>query len=67
VLLITGATGRLSLSINMPNIRFGSAEWISLLEDAASIKGVKKGFSGSGIRYELFMKEPDSRSLLKNW
>jgi uncharacterized radical SAM protein YgiQ len=48
-----------------PNIRYNTSEWISLLDDAASVKGVKKVSIGSGIRYDLFMKEPESRPLLK--
>ncbi len=48
-----------------PNIRFGTSEWISLLEDAAAVKGVKKVTVGSGIRYDLFMSDPDNRPLLK--
>ncbi|MBN1903949.1 MAG: YgiQ family radical SAM protein [Deltaproteobacteria bacterium] len=48
-----------------PKIRFNTAKWISLLDDAASVKGVKKVSIGSGIRYDLFMKDPDSRPLLK--
>ncbi|NLD35248.1 MAG: YgiQ family radical SAM protein [Desulfatiglans sp.] len=48
-----------------PNIRFNTSEWISLLEDASAVKGVKKVSIGSGIRYDLFMKDPDSRPILR--
>ncbi len=47
------------------NLRFDTASWISLLEDALSVKGVKNVTIGSGLRYDLFMKDPDSRPLLK--
>jgi uncharacterized radical SAM protein YgiQ len=48
-----------------PNIKFNTSEWVSLLEDANSIKGVKKVSVGSGIRFDLFMSDPDSGPLLK--
>lgn len=47
------------------NIRFSTSSWIDLLEDARSVKGVKKVTIGSGLRYDLFMKDPDSKPLLK--
>ena len=46
------------------NIKFKTGTWINLLEDALSVKGVKNVTIGSGLRYDLFMKDPDSKSLL---
>ena len=47
------------------NIRFSTSSWIALLEDAKSVKGVKNVTVGSGLRYDLFMKDPENKSLLK--
>ena len=47
------------------NIRFSTSSWIDLLEDARSVKGVKNVTIGSGLRYDLFMKDPDNKPLLK--
>ena len=46
------------------NLRFGTSSWIGLLEDASRVKGVKNVTIGSGLRYDLFMKDPDSGPLL---
>ena len=35
------------------------------MEDALAAKGVKNVTVGSGLRYDLFMKDPDSKLLLK--
>jgi uncharacterized radical SAM protein YgiQ len=47
------------------NIRFSTSLWIDLLEDSLSVKGVKNVTIGSGLRYDLFMKDPDNKQLLK--
>lgn len=47
------------------NIRFSTSSWIDLLEDTKSVKGVKNVTIGSGMRYDLFMKDPDNKPLLK--
>ena len=47
------------------NIRFSTSSWISLLEDALTVKGIKNVTIGSGLRYDLFMKDPDNKPLLK--
>lgn len=47
------------------NIQFETGSWIDLLEDAKSVKGVKNVTIGSGLRYDLFMKDPDNKPLLK--
>ena len=48
-----------------PNLKFGTRAWISLLERAAKIHGVTKVTIGSGIRYDLFMRDPNHKQLLK--
>lgn len=48
-----------------PNLEFGTAAWIELLEQARQIPGVKKVTVGSGIRYDLFMRDPAAKKLLK--
>ena len=47
------------------NLGFSTSSWIDLLEDAKSVKGVKNVTIGSGLRYDLFMKDPDNKPLLK--
>ena len=47
------------------NIRFSTSSWISLLEDALTMKGIKNVTIGSGLRYDLFMKDPDNKQLLR--
>lgn len=47
------------------NIKFKTKSWVDLLENALSVNGVKKVTIGSGLRYDLFMKDPDSKHLLK--
>ncbi len=46
------------------NLKFNTASWIALMQDAQSVKGVKHVTVGSGLRYDLFMKDPDSGHLL---
>ncbi len=46
------------------NIRFSTSSWIDLLDDALSVKGVKNVTVGSGMRYDLFMKDPGHKVLL---
>ncbi len=46
------------------NLKFNTSSWIDLLENAKSVKGVKHVTIGSGLRYDLFMKDPDWKPLL---
>ncbi|MDZ7264863.1 MAG: YgiQ family radical SAM protein [candidate division KSB1 bacterium] len=48
-----------------PNLQFGTTAWIELLEKASQIPGVKQVTVGSGIRYDLFMRDPAAKTLLK--
>lgn len=46
------------------NLRLNTQAWLTLLKQAAQIKGVKKVTVGSGIRYDLLMREPAARTIL---
>jgi uncharacterized radical SAM protein YgiQ len=52
------------------NLEINTMPWIKLLGDAARIKGVSRVTVGSGIRYDLLMRDKDSlhalRSLIKS-
>jgi uncharacterized radical SAM protein YgiQ len=48
-----------------PNLQMRTEDWIELLERVSKAKGVKKVTVGSGIRYDLFMAEANSKQLLK--
>jgi len=47
------------------NLRLKTKKWIDILDGASSIKGVNLVTIGSGIRYDLFMRDNDSKNLLK--
>jgi len=47
-----------------PNLILTTEKWIRLLDRASEMPGVKLVTVGSGIRYDLFMKEPRGASLL---
>ena len=47
------------------NLQFGTGKWIDLLKKAASVKGIKKVSIGSGIRYDLFMKDKKNKKYLE--
>ena len=47
------------------NLKFATKKWIELLESASRIQRVKSVTVGSGIRYDIFMKDPDSKPALK--
>ncbi len=47
------------------NLEIKTMPWIKLLGDATGIKGVSRVTVGSGIRYDLFMRDRDSMSLLR--
>jgi uncharacterized radical SAM protein YgiQ len=52
------------------NLEIKTLPWIKLLGDVSRIKGISKVTVGSGIRYDLFMRDNDSltalRALIKN-
>ena len=47
------------------NLKFSTKKWIDLLESASRIERVKSVTVGSGIRYDIFMKDPDYKAALK--
>ena len=47
-----------------PNLRINTREWLKLLKQAANVPGVSKVTVGSGIRYDLLLRDPDARRLL---
>ncbi|MFZ5518882.1 MAG: YgiQ family radical SAM protein [Candidatus Zhuqueibacterota bacterium] len=47
-----------------PNLILTADKWVQLLDRASEVPGVKLVTVGSGIRYDLFMKEPRGASLL---
>jgi uncharacterized radical SAM protein YgiQ len=47
------------------NLKFTTKKWIDLLESASRVKGVKSVTVGSGIRYDILMKDPDHKAALK--
>jgi uncharacterized radical SAM protein YgiQ len=48
-----------------PNLSISAQAWISLLQRAARQPGVTKVTVGSGIRYDLLMRDPQSEKWLK--
>ncbi len=48
-----------------PNLQMKTEDWINLLEKASKINGVKKVTVGSGIRFDLFMADANSETILK--
>lgn len=47
------------------NLKFGTGKWINLLKKVSGLKGIRKVSIGSGIRYDLFMKDKNSRTYLE--
>ncbi len=47
------------------NLKFSTSEWIGILKKAGSQSGVKRVTIGSGIRYDLLMRDPDSKYSLE--
>jgi len=48
-----------------PNLAIKTSPWIDLLDHAARIKGVKRVTIGSGVRYDLIMRDSESRSVMQ--
>jgi len=48
-----------------PNLRINIREWLKLLKQASKVAGVSKVTIGSGIRYDLFMCNPDHKRSLE--
>ncbi len=47
-----------------PNLILTTEKWVKLLDNASELPGVNLVTVGSGIRYDLFMREPKSASFL---
>jgi len=47
-----------------PHLKHSNRPWLDLLERVSRVKGVKRATVGSGIRYDLFMLDPDAHSHL---
>ena len=48
-----------------PNLVIKTRPWIDLLDQAAQLKGVKRVTIGSGVRYDLIMRDSDSRAVVQ--
>lgn len=48
-----------------PNLRLNTSRWMNLLQQAARIQGVSLVTVGSGVRYDLLLRNPDARKLLE--
>ena len=48
-----------------PNLRLNASRWVNLLQQAAQIRGVSLVTVGSGIRYDLLMRDPQAKQLLE--
>ncbi len=48
-----------------PNLQFPAHKWLHLLQQAAQMKGIATVTIGSGIRYDLLMRDPDHKRLLQ--
>ena len=48
-----------------PNLRLNTAAWLDLLRRASRVRGVSKATVGSGIRYDLLMRDAKADNLLK--
>lgn len=49
-----------------PNLTLAAPHWLRLLRQAACANGVTRVTIGSGIRYDLLMREPESERLLRD-
>ena len=47
------------------NLKFGTGDWVNLIGRASAVRAVKHVTVGSGIRYDLLMRDPHYSSLLK--
>jgi len=48
-----------------PNLVIKTGPWIDLLDRAARLRGVKRVTIGSGVRYDLIMRDSESRSVMQ--
>jgi len=47
-----------------PNLRLNTAAWLELLRRVSRVRGVSKATVGSGIRYDLLMRDADAEKML---
>ena len=47
-----------------PNLRLNASRWVNLLQQAARIQGVSLVTVGSGVRYDLLLRDPEAPKLL---
>jgi uncharacterized radical SAM protein YgiQ len=50
-----------------PNLQIRTRDWLNLFKQASKIQGVSKVTVGSGIRYDVFMRDPEHKRLLKEF
>ena len=50
-----------------PNLQINTSRWLRLLNKALGVKKVSKVTIGSGIRYDLLLKDPQHKRLLKEF
>lgn len=48
-----------------PNLRLNAAGWLDLLRRASRVRGVTKATVGSGIRYDVLMRDAEADNVLK--
>ena len=48
-----------------PNLKINASRWVNLLQQATQIRGVSLVTVGSGIRYDLLMRDPQAKKLLE--
>lgn len=48
-----------------PNLQLNAAAWLDLLRRVSRVRGVSKATIGSGIRYDLLMRDANAEELLK--
>ncbi|GAK61478.1 radical SAM domain protein [Candidatus Vecturithrix granuli] len=48
-----------------PNLHLNTLRWVNLLQQAARIQGVSLVTVGSGLRYDLLLRDPEARKLLE--
>jgi uncharacterized radical SAM protein YgiQ len=47
------------------NLKFNTKNWIHVLDRVSALQNIKSVTLGSGIRYDVFMKDPDHKAMLK--
>ena len=50
-----------------PNLQISTKRWLQLLKKAQRVRGVSRVTIGSGLRYDLLLKDPEYKRLLKEF